>query len=283
MESVREAEKNRALFEAICMSVMTQRDLQQLMDRARYDEDEEYWIIPYVKLANSDVPMVQRSMEYGSAVGGGQYGYSNESAPQFQQQLHPSYSEISPRGQPQRSSASSAHHSAGANAAFPGLSSNSTASSRRNSRENDTSMRKAHSGGRSAYVADTGDSDNCNYHNDQNYEDGLTNYGKGGGGIDMSSCGVLPSQLNQNNNVASLPAVGKGARNVSAGVMPLLGAGATRASDAQQNDYEYYCGDGQDTAGPPKKKLSGTYVHLHRNIYILNLHKTLSFASQDTR
>ena len=133
-------------------------------------------------------------------------------------------------------------------------------------------MRKAHSGGRNAYAADTGDSDNYNYHNDQNYEDGLTNFSKGGGGMDMSSCGVLPSQLNQNNNVASLPAVGKGARNASAGVMPLLGAGAARASDAQQNDYEYYCGDGQDTAGPPKKKLSGTsYVHLHRNIYISEL------------
>eukprot|EP01033_Poteriospumella_lacustris_P008690 gene8690-6249_t len=54
MDAVVEQEKDTRLYEAICRSLVTERDLQKLIEKCRYDEDRDEWIVPFAKKKNVD-------------------------------------------------------------------------------------------------------------------------------------------------------------------------------------------------------------------------------------
>ena len=54
MESLREQEKDCRLYEAICLAVLSEQDLQKLVNKARWDEEDEYWVVPFTKRKSFD-------------------------------------------------------------------------------------------------------------------------------------------------------------------------------------------------------------------------------------
>ena len=54
MDSLREQEKDCRLYEAICLAVLSEQDLQKLVNKARWDEEDEYWVIPFTKRKSFD-------------------------------------------------------------------------------------------------------------------------------------------------------------------------------------------------------------------------------------
>lgn len=44
-----EQEKDAKLYELICKSVLSERDLNKIIEKCRYDEDRDEWIIPFTK------------------------------------------------------------------------------------------------------------------------------------------------------------------------------------------------------------------------------------------
>jgi len=54
LESVREANKDAELFRQICISLLGETKLSKLIDKSRYDSDDEEWIIPLVKKKEGD-------------------------------------------------------------------------------------------------------------------------------------------------------------------------------------------------------------------------------------
>jgi hypothetical protein len=66
LENIREANKEAELFKAICMSLLEEKKLQQLLDRCQYDEGNSEWIVPYVKpLRDSDFRLPDIDGRYG--------------------------------------------------------------------------------------------------------------------------------------------------------------------------------------------------------------------------
>lgn len=54
MDAVVEQEKDTKLYELLCKALLGEKELQKLLDKARYDEDADEWILPYVKRKNLD-------------------------------------------------------------------------------------------------------------------------------------------------------------------------------------------------------------------------------------
>lgn len=49
MDAMVEQEKDAKLYELICRSVLTDKDLRKILDKCRYDEESDEWIIPFSK------------------------------------------------------------------------------------------------------------------------------------------------------------------------------------------------------------------------------------------
>jgi hypothetical protein len=48
-DALTEQEKDLKLFEQICQALLPEKDLKKIIDRAKWDEDDDCWILPYVK------------------------------------------------------------------------------------------------------------------------------------------------------------------------------------------------------------------------------------------
>ena len=49
LEELRQQARDTRLYELICREVLTEKELRRVCDKARWDEDEEDWVVPYVK------------------------------------------------------------------------------------------------------------------------------------------------------------------------------------------------------------------------------------------
>eukprot|EP01034_Spumella_vulgaris_P021570 gene21570-27608_t len=75
MDAMVEQEKDTKLYESICQSLLSERDLKKIVDRCRFDEECDEWVVPFLKKKNVDhldsAPIVSSSV-----ISGG-YGGSN--------------------------------------------------------------------------------------------------------------------------------------------------------------------------------------------------------------
>eukprot|EP00981_Chlorochromonas_danica_P003584 scaffold661_cov162-Ochromonas_danica.AAC.9 len=54
LDAMNEQEKDAKLYELICKSVLSERDLNKIIEKCRYDEDHDEWIIPFTKKKSLD-------------------------------------------------------------------------------------------------------------------------------------------------------------------------------------------------------------------------------------
>jgi kinesin family protein 3/17 len=54
LDNIREANKDAELFRQICIGLLGETKLRKLIDKSRYDSDDEEWIIPHVKKREND-------------------------------------------------------------------------------------------------------------------------------------------------------------------------------------------------------------------------------------
>mmetsp|Transcript_13077 Transcript_13077/g.21405 ORF Transcript_13077/g.21405 Transcript_13077/m.21405 type:complete len:993 (-) Transcript_13077:448-3426(-) len=54
LDNIRESNKDCELFRQICIGLLGETKLRKLIDKSRYDSDDEEWIIPHVKKKDSD-------------------------------------------------------------------------------------------------------------------------------------------------------------------------------------------------------------------------------------
>lgn len=54
METIKEQEKDMKLFEQICRSLLTEKDFKKMVEKSRWNEEEDEWILPYVKRRSLD-------------------------------------------------------------------------------------------------------------------------------------------------------------------------------------------------------------------------------------
>lgn len=69
LDSLREQEKDTRLYEEICLSLMPESELRKIVNKCRYDEDEDYWIVPYMKRKSFDNGNASSSVS-GGPMGG---------------------------------------------------------------------------------------------------------------------------------------------------------------------------------------------------------------------
>lgn len=73
LDAVIEQEKDTKLYEQICQSILNEKDLKKIIEKSRYDEDAEEWIIPYLKRKSIDSLDSSRGghlYQYGTAAAG---------------------------------------------------------------------------------------------------------------------------------------------------------------------------------------------------------------------
>lgn len=61
LETIREQNKETRLFQEICRAVLDEKRLKQLIERCRYEEDTDEWIIPYIKQRDVDLRLPEIS------------------------------------------------------------------------------------------------------------------------------------------------------------------------------------------------------------------------------
>mmetsp|Transcript_1194 Transcript_1194/g.1942 ORF Transcript_1194/g.1942 Transcript_1194/m.1942 type:complete len:951 (-) Transcript_1194:160-3012(-) len=49
LENIREANKDAELFRQICLSLLDEKRLRQIVDKCQYDDDTDEWIVPYMR------------------------------------------------------------------------------------------------------------------------------------------------------------------------------------------------------------------------------------------
>ncbi len=54
MDALVEQEKDTKLYEQICRSLLTERDFKKLVERCRFDEEADEWVVPFSKKKNVD-------------------------------------------------------------------------------------------------------------------------------------------------------------------------------------------------------------------------------------
>lgn len=54
MDAIDEGEKDIRLYELICKSLLSEKDFKKVIDKCRYDEENDEWIIPFLKKKNVD-------------------------------------------------------------------------------------------------------------------------------------------------------------------------------------------------------------------------------------
>lgn len=69
LDNFREANKDAELFRQICIGLLGESKLRKLIDKARYDSDDEEWIIPFVKKKDTG----ERLPGIGSTTSNGDY------------------------------------------------------------------------------------------------------------------------------------------------------------------------------------------------------------------
>jgi hypothetical protein len=234
LESLRESDKDARMYEAICLSIMSERELKKIMDKSRYDEDEEYWIVPFTKrksmdggsnnepsfLRNSDIsngPEIGASLSprYGSN-GGSMYGGGGGGGGSVASSMNTMGSGVSGL-QPVR-------QSQGKSSSLPGL---QPSGSRRGSKDGFDPLPAA--GARGGSVPPMGDE-----YGEVTFQGG-SDYSSVNTG-NMSKCGVLPP-TGGGNISSSMPSITKG-------------GGGGYGGAGQDDDYDYYCGDGAEPSGP---------------------------------
>eukprot|EP00604_Paraphysomonas_vestita_P002752 CAMPEP_0174820372 /NCGR_PEP_ID=MMETSP1107-20130205/4163_1 /TAXON_ID=36770 /ORGANISM="Paraphysomonas vestita, Strain GFlagA" /LENGTH=1055 /DNA_ID=CAMNT_0016035579 /DNA_START=57 /DNA_END=3224 /DNA_ORIENTATION=- len=66
LENIREANKEAELFKQICLSLLEERKLQQIIDKCQYDESNAEWILPVIKpVRDSDFRLPEIESKYG--------------------------------------------------------------------------------------------------------------------------------------------------------------------------------------------------------------------------
>eukprot|EP00605_Chrysophyceae_sp_TOSAG23-4_P002376 GSChrysophyteH1.ASY1.ANO1.2628.1 assembled CDS len=238
LESLRDSDKDGRLYEAICLSVMSEREMKRIMEKARYDEEEEYWIVPFSKRKSMDEPAFLRNSGMSNAGVGDMIGgeisprsaYSNQKMQGVygnNESLHSSMDSMSSAGGGGLAAVRQSQANMG----------NSRHGSRRNSKDGiDVSALPGLRGGAVGAVSMGDEYGEVAFQGGSDYAPMNA--------IDMSKCGVLPGDVNRDNNVA---------------VMPSIKAGG-------QDEYDYFCGDGADPTAngpgsllkvkPEKKKLT---------------------------
>ena len=243
LESLRESDKDSRLYEAICLSVMSEREMKKIMDKCRYEEEEEYWIVPFQKRESIDQPnFLKQEMSApasremsprgsaGNMYGGG--GNNNNISNNNNNQIFGGGG-----GNSVMSSLDSmtSNNLGGGNAlqpvrqsggnGLPGLSAGAShQSSRRGSKDGkDLPTLK----GASAGMAGADEYGEVSFQGGSDYID--TN----ASGMDMSKCGVLPGVIGH--EPTSLPA-------------NLRGGGGGGGGGSGGDEYDYYCGDGSAPA-----------------------------------
>lgn len=61
LETIREQNKETRLFQEICRAVLDEKRMKQLIERCRYEEDTDEWIIPYIKQRDVDLRLPEIS------------------------------------------------------------------------------------------------------------------------------------------------------------------------------------------------------------------------------
>jgi hypothetical protein len=61
-DALTEQDKDLKLYEQICQALLADKDLKKIVERAKWDEDEDCWVLPYVK---------RRSLDTNHSNGGG--------------------------------------------------------------------------------------------------------------------------------------------------------------------------------------------------------------------
>lgn len=60
-DALTEQEKDLKLFEQICKSLLSEKDLKRLIEKSRWSEDDDEWILPYMKRKSLDSVMSAQS------------------------------------------------------------------------------------------------------------------------------------------------------------------------------------------------------------------------------
>jgi hypothetical protein len=71
MDAVVEQEKDTRLYEAICRSLISDRDLQKILEKSRFDDERDEWIVPISKKKNIDHLLDNNSNGFGENFGQG--------------------------------------------------------------------------------------------------------------------------------------------------------------------------------------------------------------------
>jgi hypothetical protein len=75
MDAVVEQEKDTRLYEAICRSLVSERDLQKILEKSRYDDERDEWSVPFSKKKNMD-----NLLDNNNGLGGN-YGHGSSMPP----------------------------------------------------------------------------------------------------------------------------------------------------------------------------------------------------------